>query len=387
MVIEATQAGNEVDMVKKILVVFGTRPEAIKMAPVVNVLRDDSDLEVCVCVSGQHRQMLDQVLDIFSLEPDMDLDLMTPGQDLFDVTSRLLVLMRDVLAKTAPDLVLVHGDTTTAFTTALAAFYAGVPVGHVEAGLRSHDIHAPFPEEMNRKSISSMTDLHFAPTELNRQNLLAEGVSDSKIFVTGNTVIDALRMVLSEDIGNQSNDISGRKFDFEKAKYVLITGHRRENFGDGFLAICQAIADLAVAHTDYDFVYPVHLNPNVQKPVLDILAGVPNVHLLPPLPYTEFCLAMHHSTLLLTDSGGIQEEGPYLNKPVVVMRDITERPEAVMSGAAVLVGTNREKIVSTVTDLLTSNKLYDEMAAVPSPFGDGYAARRIHAAITSQCDS
>ena len=344
---------------KKVLSVFGTRPEAIKMAPVVLALAADPRFESRVCVTAQHRQMLDQVLTLFGITPDRDLDVMQPGQDLFDVTSRVLLAMRDVLREERPDLVLVQGDTTTCFATALAAFYENVPVGHVEAGLRTGNLRAPFPEEGNRAMVSRIATLHFAPTEWSRQNLLREGIPDAAIHVTGNTVIDALLMVRDKVLAADPSrwraqfgaDLFGRITDPAR-RMILVTGHRRENFGQGFVDLCTAIRDLARAHPDWDFVYPVHLNPNVQKPVLEILGGLPNVALIAPQDYEPFVWLMVQCDLILTDSGGIQEEAPSLGKPVLVMRETTERPEAVEAGVVRLVGTGRDAIRGGVTTLL-----------------------------------
>ena len=359
---------------KKILVVFGTRPEAIKMAPVVKELqRRNNEFQTIVCVTGQHREMLDQVLDIFEIKPDYDLDIMQPGQDLYDVSARILLGMREVLDTEKPDLVLVHGDTSTSTFAALAAFYQQIPVGHVEAGLRTYNIYSPWPEEMNRQVNGRLCTWHFAPTETARQNLLKEHVDDEHIVVTGNTVIDALHWVASS--GKAKAPAFGRD---EQRRMVLITGHRRENFGDGMLHICQAINTLATRFPDVDFVYPIHLNPNIRKPVHDIIDGsLNNIYLLEPLNYLEFVGMMQQCTLVLTDSGGIQEEAPAFGKPVLVMRDTTERPEAIEAGTARLVGTNKETIVASVAELLTDPDAYNKMAHAANPFGDGHAAERI----------
>lgn len=368
----------------KILIVFGTRPEAIKMAPVVHALKASPGFQTVVCVTAQHRQMLDQVLGIFEIEPDIDLNLMRTGQDLFDVTSDVLIGMRDVLKNQAPDLVLVHGDTTTAYATATAAFYAGIPVGHVEAGLRTHNLLSPFPEEFNRQIISKIARWHFAPTESSRQNLLAENVPLENIIVTGNTVIDALFWVLQRIEANSTRhnqivELLCQKLSFrwDTERFVLITGHRRENFGDGFLAICEAIRQLALAHPNIHFVYPVHLNPNVQKPVYELLSSQANIHLIDPLEYEPFVFLLKHAYFVVTDSGGIQEEAPSLGKPVLVMREVTERPEAVEAGTVRLVGANTATIVQQVSALLTNEDEYLKMSRAHNPYGDGSAAKRI----------
>ena len=368
----------------KILIVFGTRPEAIKMAPLVHAFQADPAFETVVCVTAQHRQMLDQVLSIFEIKPDIDLNLMRAGQDLFDVTSAVLLGMREVLKEQRPDAVLVHGDTTTAYATAMAAFYAGVPVGHVEAGLRTHDIHSPFPEEFNRQVVSKIAKWHFAPTESSRQNLLAENIQDTAITVTGNTVIDALFWVLARIESQPARLLNIETllqaklpFNWKTERFVLITGHRRENFGAGFLAICEAIRQLAATYPDVHFVYPVHLNPNVQKPVFELIAGYDNIHLIDPLEYEPFVYLLKHAYLVLTDSGGIQEEAPSLGKPVLVMRDVTERPEAVEAGTVRLVGADTAKIVSNVAELLGHDESYLTMSKAHNPYGDGKASQRI----------
>lgn len=366
------------------MIVFGTRPEAIKMATLCHKFREQKDIETIVCVTAQHRQMLDQVLSIFELTPDIDLNVMTKGQDLFDVTSSILLKMRDTLKEVKPDLVLVHGDTTTAFSTSLACFYMGVKVGHVEAGLRTHDIHAPFPEEYNRHSIGLISDYHFAPTDLSKKNLLAEGKNKDNVIVTGNTVIDSLYLMLKniDENNNLSRKLDSRfdvllKFDWKATNYVLITGHRRESFGGGFLDICGAIKELATRHQDTHFVYPVHLNPNVQKPVNEILSGLQNVWLIEPLEYQEFVYLLRFSHIVLTDSGGIQEEAPSLGKPVLVMRDVTERPEAVNAGTVKLVGASKDNIITMIDMLLNDKSLYSEMSEAHNPYGDGRACDRI----------
>ena len=378
---------------KKILLVFGTRPEAIKMAPLVKKLQEMPEaFQTIVCVTGQHREMLDQVLRLFEITPDYDLNIMKPNQDLYDITSRILLGMRDVLKEVQPDIVLVHGDTTTSMAAALAAFYQQIPVGHVEAGLRTGNIYSPWPEEMNRLITGRITTHHFSPTPLARENLLKEHVDEKQIIVTGNTVIDALQMVvgkLREDTAFASevaNRISEMGYDVKRLagakRMVLITGHRRENFGEGFLNICHAIKHLAEQYPDVDFVYPMHLNPNVRKPVLEILGeGAENVFLIEPLDYLPFVYMMQHSTLILTDSGGVQEEAPGLGKPVLVMRDTTERPEAVEAGTVLLVGTNREKIEQGVSQLLDDADMYRRMSEAVNPYGDGEACARIAEAL------
>jgi UDP-N-acetylglucosamine 2-epimerase (non-hydrolysing) len=369
---------------RKVMLVFGTRPEAIKMAPLFHALRASSDFQTTVCVTAQHRHMLDQVLKVFEVSPDIDLDLMKPGQDLFDVTASVLLGMRDVFRQHRPDVVLVHGDTTTTLATAMAAFYAGVPVGHVEAGLRTHDVYAPFPEEFNRQVASKVTRWHFAPTPFSKQNLLAENVPDESITVTGNTVIDALLWVLDRIEANPErrsaivNFLSERlPFNWRETRFVLITGHRRENFGDGFLQICEGIKDLAKRYPEVHFVYPVHLNPNVQQPVKEILDGLDNVHLVDPLDYEPFVYLLKHSYIVLTDSGGIQEEAPSLGKPVLVMRDVTERPEAIDAGTVRLVGASRQRIVENICELLDKKESYRLMSRAHNPYGDGKACARI----------
>lgn len=359
---------------KRVLIVFGTRPEAIKMAPVVKELRRRHDqFEVFVCVTGQHREMLDQVMDIFEIRSDYDLNIMQPGQDLYDISSRILLGMKDVLTEVKPDLVLVHGDTSTSTFAALAAFYQQIPIGHIEAGLRTNNIYSPWPEEINRQLNGRLCTWHFAPTARARQNLIKENIPNEHITVTGNTVIDALHWVASS--GKASAPSFGRD---ESKRMVLITGHRRENFGDGMKQICQAINTLARRFPEVDFVYPIHLNPNIRKPVHEIVNGcLKNIYLLEPLNYLEFVGMMQQSTLLLTDSGGIQEEAPAFGKPVLVMRDTTERPEAIEAGTARLVGTDHDTIVEVVADLLSNHEHYLVMATAVNPFGDGHAAERI----------
>ena len=377
---------------KTILLVFGTRPEAIKMAPLVKKLQSEPDkFKTVVCVTAQHRQMLDQVLHIFDIKPDYDLNIMQANQDLYDVTSRVLVGMRDVLKEVQPDVVLVHGDTTTSTAAALAAFYQQIPVGHVEAGLRTHNIYSPWPEEMNRQITGRITTHHFAPTPLAKQNLLNENVREDQIIVTGNTVIDALYMVVDKikNDANLQNALANLLKDagYDTARLdgsrrlVLITGHRRENFGDGFISMCTAIRDLAAKYPDVDFVYPMHLNPNVRKPIHEVFGDDLTLHenlfFIEPLEYLSFVYLMEKSTIVLTDSGGIQEEAPGLGKPVLVMRDTTERPEALESGTVHLVGTNYEKIVGEVSTLLDDAKVYRKMSEAVNPYGDGMACSRI----------
>lgn len=370
---------------KKIMLVFGTRPEAIKMAPLYHALKAESTaFETIACVTAQHRQMLDQVLDAFDIVPDIDLDLMKRGQDLFDVTASVLLGMRGVLQTHRPDVLLVHGDTTTTLAASLAAFYAGVRVGHVEAGLRTYDLYAPFPEELNRQVATKLSHWHFAPTALSQENLLREGVSADRIVVTGNTVVDALHWTLDrikrdrETHAAITAQLDGAlNFDWQTSKYVLITGHRRENFGDGFLQICRALRDLAERYPSVGFVYPVHLNPNVQDPVKQILSDVPNIHLIEPLDYRPFVYLLKSCYLVLTDSGGIQEEAPSLGKPVLVMREVTERPEAVSSGTVRLVGANRERIFLGVQELLDDDESYRRMSRAHNPYGDGKASEKI----------
>jgi len=370
---------------KKILIVFGTRPEAIKMAPVVKVFRESNDFDSKVCVTGQHREMLDQVLKIFDILPDFDLNIMKAGQDLYDVTSKVILGMRDVLRDYKPDVVLVHGDTTTSSMAALASYYEQIPVGHVEAGLRTNNIYSPWPEEMNRQMTGRIATYHFAPTNGSKANLLKEGVSEENILVTGNTVIDALQIVLDKINNSELKDkleefINQRldnKLNFLEDDFVLVTGHRRENFGQGFLNICEALKEIALTHHDKHIIYPVHLNPNVQKPVFELLKGIDNIHLIEPLDYLPFVYLMSNSYLVLSDSGGIQEEAPSLGKPVLVMRDTTERPEAVKAGTVELVGTSKELIVKKVNELITDFSKYEKMSKAHNPYGDGKANERI----------
>ena len=374
------------------MLVFGTRPEAIKMAPLVKEFQKyPEQFQTIVCVTGQHREMLDQVLHIFEIEPDYDLNIMKQGQDLYDVTARVLTGMRDVLKEARPDVVLVHGDTTTSTAAALAAFYQQIPVGHVEAGLRTHNVYSPWPEEMNRQITGRIAAYQFAPTPLSRQNLLAEGIRDEKITITGNTVIDALYMVV-ERIKDDKTLEFGLNCSLIKAGYdvdrlnegrklVLITGHRRENFGEGFINICKAIKALVGKYPDVDFVYPMHLNPNVRKPIHDVfgedLSNLKNMFFIEPLEYLSFVYLMEKSTIVLTDSGGIQEEAPGLGKPVLVMRNTTERPEALEAGTVKLVGTDFNRIVEEVSRLLEDQSYYGVMSEAVNPYGDGKACRRI----------
>lgn len=374
---------------KKILIVFGTRPEAIKMAPLINEFKkDNNNFETKVCVTAQHREMLDQVLKLFNIVPDFDLDIMKAGQDLYDVTSRVLLGMRNVLQEVKPDVVLVHGDTSTSTAAALAAFYQQIPIGHIEAGLRTNNIYSPFPEEMNRQITSKLATFHFSPTALSKENLIKENIPEQKITITGNTIIDALHLVL-EMIQNDKkvedkiiDDFKTIGYDFDrlkKNKLVLITGHRRENFGEGFINICKALKTLSESHPNVDFVYPMHLNPNVRKPIKEVFGEntKENLFFIEPLDYLPFVYIMGKSTLVLTDSGGIQEEAPGLGKPVLVMRDTTERPEAVEAGTVELVGTNYNTIISKVTQLLENLAYYNKMSKANNPYGDGLACKRI----------
>lgn len=377
---------------KTIMLVFGTRPEAIKMAPLVKEFQKyPEQFKTIVCVTGQHREMLDQVLHIFDITPDYDLNIMKQGQDLYDVTARVLVGMRDVLKEAQPDVVLVHGDTTTSTASALAAFYQQIPVGHVEAGLRTHNIYSPWPEEMNRLITGRIATYHFSPTPLSKDNLLKENVAESAITITGNTVIDALYMVVDKikndhELSNElANLLVKAGYDTSRLandkKMVLITGHRRENFGDGFISMCTAIKDLTQKYPDVDFVYPMHLNPNVRKPIHEVfgedLSNLGNMFFIEPLEYLSFVYLMEQSTIVLTDSGGIQEEAPGLGKPVLVMRNTTERPEALEAGTVKLVGTNYDEIVLEVSRLLDDADYYDTMSKAVNPYGDGLACGRI----------
>lgn len=377
---------------RKVLLVFGTRPEAIKMAPLVMELQKQKErIETVVCVTGQHREMLDQVLEIFDIKPDYDLNIMKRGQDLYDVTARVLTGMREVLKEIKPDIVLVHGDTTTSTAAALAAFYQQIPVGHVEAGLRTHNIYSPWPEEMNRLLTGRLATYHFSPTPLSRNNLIKESINDRNIIVTGNTVIDALYWVVDKIKNNKELDnelesvLSKAGYDVNRLdngkKLVLITGHRRETFGDGFINMCTAIKDLTIKHPNVDFVYPMHLNPNVRKPIHEVfgedLSGLKNMFFIEPLEYLSFVYLMEKSSIVLTDSGGIQEEAPGLGKPVLVMRDTTERPEALNAGTVKLVGTDYNKIVNEVSSLIDDKAAYEKMSKAVNPYGDGLACGRI----------
>ncbi len=376
---------------KKVMLIFGTRPEAIKMAPLVKALQARSDeFETIVTVTGQHRQMLDQVLHLFDIHPDYDLDIMKPGQDLYDVTARILTGMREVLAECKPDLVLVHGDTSTSTAAALSAFYAQIPVGHVEAGLRTGDIYSPWPEEMNRRITGRIATLHFSPTDMAAENLVKENVDRKDITITGNTVIDALHTVVEKIKSNPElsetlrADIAAIGYDTKNIlngdrRMVLITGHRRENFGEGFLNICRAIQRLSTAYPEIDFVYPMHLNPNVRRPIAEMFEGknFPNVYFIEPLEYLPFVYMMMHSYLIITDSGGIQEEAPSLGKPVLVMREVTERPEALAAGTIRLVGTDADKIVGEAAKFIDDSVYYHANSLIANPYGDGKACQRI----------
>ena len=376
---------------KKIIIVFGTRPEAIKMSPLVHALKLEPDMfEIKVCVTSQHRQMLDQVLSMFNIQPDFDLNLMKENQNLSNLTSLILSEIKKIFDNYLPDLVLVHGDTTTTLATSMAAFYASIPVGHVEAGLRTHDLKSPFPEEFNRQITSKISKWHFAPTNLSQKNLLSEGVNKSLITVTGNTVVDALYWILNKIEKNQerkknieiflNNNLS---FDWKRKNFILVTAHRRENFGKGFEQICLALKELASKYPKVNFIYPVHLNPNVQKPVFEILSENDNVKLIDPLSYPAFVWLMDKAKLIITDSGGVQEEAPSLGKPVLVMRDTTERPEAVAAGTVVLVGTDSEKIYDTAKTLLSNKYKYQKMSRTHNPYGDGISSDIIYDFIKS----
>ncbi|MCP4149422.1 MAG: UDP-N-acetylglucosamine 2-epimerase (non-hydrolyzing) [bacterium] len=371
---------------KKILIVFGTRPEAIKMVSVVRAFTNSLEFNCKVCVTGQHRELLDQVLELFEIKPDFDLNVMKNGQDLYDTSSRIILGMRDVLREFGPDVVLVHGDTTTSSMAALASFYEQIPVGHVEAGLRTNHIYSPWPEEMNRQITGRIATFHFAPTVTAKNNLVKENTDKKKIVVTGNTVIDTLLLALEKIKNNKKlcekvkidlKEKNGLKFSLENTKNILVTGHRRESFGEGFLNICRALKEIALKYKNCRIIYPVHLNPNVRKPVYSLLQGVTNIHLVEPLEYLPFIYLMSHSYLILTDSGGIQEEAPGLGKPVLLMRDTTERPEAVESGTVKLVGTKKNMIVSEVSKLMTDENCYREMAVAGNIYGDGKACERI----------
>jgi len=372
---------------RKILLVFGTRPEAIKMAPLVKEFQKDTiNFKTKVCVTAQHREMLDQVLELFDIVPYYDLDLMKPGQDLYDITANVLLWMKDVLSDFKPDVVLVHGDTTTASTASLAAFYQQIKIGHVEAGLRTYNIYSPFPEEVNRQITGILANYHFAPTQMSKDNLLKENKKEDSIIVTGNTVIDALFLALDKiksnldleqkiikNIQSQFNS----QFSILNSQFILVTGHRRENHGQGFINICKALKEIALKNPTFDIVYPVHLNPNVQKPVYEMLSDVSNIHLIKPLQYEEFIYLMDKSYFIITDSGGIQEEAPSLGKPVLVMRDTTERPEAIKAGTVKLVGTDKEKITKEAQKLIDEKELYDKMSKAHNPYGDGKACEKI----------
>ncbi len=369
---------------KKVMLVFGTRPEAIKMAPLVKAFQASKDFETVVCVTAQHREMLDQVLNLFEITPEYDLDIMKPGQDLYDVTANILLGLKPIFEEAKPDIVLVHGDTATTLATSLAAYYQKIAVGHVEAGLRTHNVYSPWPEEGNRQVTGRLATYHFAPTDESSANLLKENVDVANVIVTGNTVIDALLTVVSKIESDKSLDQSLEAFIVEKGysvnkskRLILVTGHRRENFGQGFLNICEGLKALALEYPDVDIVYPVHLNPNVQKPVNEILSDVDNIYLIPPLDYEPFVYLMHKSHFILTDSGGIQEEAPSLGKPVLVMRDTTERPEALVAGTVKLVGTDKDKIIAECKILLDDEKAYKVMSKSHNPYGDGKACERI----------
>jgi len=369
---------------KKILLIFGTRPEAIKMAPLVKALQDVHNFNAQVCVTAQHRQMLDQVLDLFDIQPKYDLNIMQSNQSLYDITASVLLKLKIVLDEYQPDLVLVHGDTTTTFTASLAAFYQRIPVGHIEAGLRTYNLNSPYPEELNRQLTSKIAHYHFAPTVSSRQNLLQEHIPTEQIIVTGNTVIDSLLWVLAriQTVPQRRQKLKALlakqlNLNLEKTKFILVTGHRRENFGLGFENICQALKQIAEQEPEVHIIYPVHLNPNVREPVERILKGLVNIHLIEPLDYEPFVYLMSLAYLILTDSGGIQEEAPSLGKPVLVMRDTTERPEAVEAGTVKLVGTARQTIVKEVLNLLNNSNTYERMAKAHNPYGDGKACARI----------
>lgn len=373
---------------KKVLFVFGTRPEAIKMAPLIKKFNIEKNLfEIKVCITAQHREMLDQVLSSFAIEPDYDLNIMKTNQDLFDVTSNVLSGLKEILTSFEPDLVLVHGDTTTAFIAGLASFYQKIAVGHVEAGLRTNNIYSPWPEELNRQLVSRIATFHFAPTKLASKNLIRENIKKENIYITGNTVIDALLMTTDKINNNKIlqqklfSIIKANGYEIKEKRIILVTGHRRENFGHGFTNICNALKKIANHNKDIDIVYPVHLNPNVRKPVWEILSNIDNIYILEPLDYEPFIYLMNKSYLILTDSGGIQEEAPSLGKPVLVMRDTTERPEAVQAGTVKLVGTNEQKIFSKTQMLLNGNKEYIKMSKSHNPYGDGYASERILAVL------
>ncbi|NOR58715.1 MAG: UDP-N-acetylglucosamine 2-epimerase (non-hydrolyzing) [Sulfurimonas sp.] len=368
---------------KKILFIFGTRPEAIKMVPIIKELERTNRFKYEICITAQHREMLDQVLTLFGIKADYDLNIMKPNQDLFDITSNILLKLKDVLSSSSPDIVLVHGDTTTTFSASLASFYMKIPIGHVEAGLRTHDLFSPFPEEANRQLTSRLASFHFAPTSASSENLLSEGVEKSKIFITGNTVIDTL-LITDEKIKNSKEKqkelrlhIKNSGYKLDEKRVILVTGHRRENFGDGFISICKALKRLALANRDINIVYPLHLNPNVQGVVHEYLDSIENIYLINPLDYEPFVYLMSSSYIILTDSGGIQEEAPSLGKPILVMRNTTERPEAVDSGTVKLVGTDEELIVELSQKLLDDKSFYDSMSKIQNPYGDGKSSQRI----------
>lgn len=371
-------------MMKKILIVFGTRPEAIKMVPLIKEFKKYNDFEIKICVSAQHRQMLDQVLNLFEIKPDYDLDIMRANQDLYDISSRVLLGMRDVMKDFCPNVVLVHGDTTTSFVGALAAFYQKIKIGHVEAGLRTNDLYSPFPEEANRQITGVLADFHFAPTQSAKQNLIKENKNPNSIIVTGNTVIDALLLMIDKieknvNLRDKITSILRSKYSNfgSERKFILVTGHRRENFGDGFLNICDALKNIAQNNPEIDIVYPVHLNPNVQKPVREILSNLSNIYLIDPLEYEKFVYLMSKSFFIITDSGGIQEEAPSLGKPVLVTRDTTERPEALQSGTVKLVGTNKNIIIKEAQNLILQKDEFEKMSKANNPYGDGKASERI----------
>ncbi|MCT7557136.1 non-hydrolyzing UDP-N-acetylglucosamine 2-epimerase [Aliarcobacter butzleri] len=368
---------------KKVLLVFGTRPEAIKMAPLVKAFQKEKTIETKVCVTAQHREMLDQVLDMFDIKPDFDLNIMKSGQDLYDITSKVLLGLRDVFEEFKPDIVLVHGDTATCSSASLASYYSKIRVGHIEAGLRTHNIYSPFPEEGNRLLTGILANYHFAPTTTSRENLLKENKNSNDILVTGNTVIDALFLALDKIEQNDElkskivNSINSQYKLQNNKKIILVTGHRRENFGEGFINICEALKTIALSNPDIDIVYPVHLNPNVQKPVHEILSDTSNVYLINPLQYEEFIFLMNKSYFIITDSGGVQEEAPSLGKPVLVMRDTTERPEALEAGTVKLVGTSKETIIKEAQKLIDDENEYNTMSKAHNPYGDGKACERI----------
>lgn len=364
--------------IKSILFIFGTRPEAIKMAPLIKEFQKYDEFNIKVCVTAQHRQMLDQVLELFEIKPDFDLNLMKPNQDLYDITSNVLLGLRDIFKCYIPDLVFVHGDTTTTLGASLASYYQKIPVAHIEAGLRTNDIYSPFPEEINRQLTSRVASYHFAPTETAKRNLLKEGVEAKSIFITGNTVIDAL-LEVAHKLNSKKLQING--YEVTDRNFILVTGHRRENFGDGFLNICEAIRSIALEHKDIDIVYPVHLNPNVQKPVFEILGNTKNIYLIQPLDYEPFVYLMSKSHIILTDSGGVQEEAPSLGKPVLVMRDTTERPEALKAGTVKLVGISKNLIVEEINMLLINKDIYMKMSTAHNPYGDGKACEKIVKAV------